>query len=228
VYPGLEIGPFETTMVLKGMPTTATVGQLVTITATIDSLEVSGPPTGTIEFSSPGNSPVLVPVDVPLEMVNGLPQATFTTSLFDAGTHTINATYSGDALYQSSAAMPLTVTIIGLPPPVPRPPQPPTVSVIQRARGELKAIGLSFGEALDPASADDRGYYRLRGAVRTNGKAIFTRKLAIKSVIYSPTTQTVTIALVRPYKRRVQINTRAGLTAANGLQSSSPFSIVVK
>jgi hypothetical protein len=231
VIPVLEIGPFQTTTFITSMQTTATVGQLVTITARVNWLGDSGLPTGTIEFSSPGNSPVLDPVDVPLELVNGLPQATFTTSLLDAGTHTINATYFGDGLYLSSAAMPLTVTINAAPsppPPVLRPPQPPTVSVIHRARGEVKAIGLSIGEALDPASADNRGFYRLLGAVRTNGKVVFARKLAIKSVVYSPTTETVTIALARPYKRGVQINIRAGLTAASGLQSSSPFSIVVK
>jgi hypothetical protein len=93
-----------------------------------------------------------------------------------------------------SQTVPLTLTVNAVPtprPPVLRPPQPPTVSVIQRARGGLKAIGLSFGEALDPASADNRGFYRVRGAVRTNGKVVFARKLAVKSVVYSPTTETV-------------------------------------
>ena len=70
------------------------LGQSVTFTATVTSL--GGTPTGTVQFKD-GATNLGLPVTL-----NGSGQATFTTSSLTAGTHTITAVYSGDALFGGS------------------------------------------------------------------------------------------------------------------------------
>ncbi|MBA0085126.1 MAG: Ig-like domain repeat protein, partial [Acidobacteria bacterium Pan2503] len=84
----------------------AIVGQSVTFTAAVTSL-IPGTPTGTVTFydgaTSLGSS--------------SLAQATISTISLSAGTHSITATYGGDANYASSASVALSQSIVQSPPP---------------------------------------------------------------------------------------------------------------
>ena len=84
-----------TSTTVSASPNPATVGQNVTLTATVIS---SGNPvtTGTVTFT---DGPDTIAANVPL---NGSGQATTTTSSLNERTHTITATYSGAAGFLSS------------------------------------------------------------------------------------------------------------------------------
>ncbi len=89
-----------------------TVGQAVTFTAVVTAPGYQGTPTGMVSFTIDGHaqSPVA------LAMVGGIDEAQFTTSTLEAGTHTVSASYSGDAkVGASSGSLPTeTVTAPGL------------------------------------------------------------------------------------------------------------------
>jgi len=76
-------------------------GQDVTFTATITVVAPgAGTPTGTVDFFDSGTNIGTGTVSTS----NGVTSATFSTSSLSVGSHTITATYSGDANYSSSSA----------------------------------------------------------------------------------------------------------------------------
>lgn len=97
-----------------GLPTSTTVlssanpsaqGQMVTFTATV--FAASGTPTGTIVFAD-GTTPIGT-----AQLVDR--RASFSTSGLAAGTHSITATYQGDAAYDGSVSPPLNQMVAGAP-----------------------------------------------------------------------------------------------------------------
>jgi hypothetical protein len=79
------------TAVVVSNPNPSFVGQDVTIAATVTPLLAAGIPTGTVTFTVDG-----VTTTVPLDVLG---TATYTTGTLPAGTHTITASYSGDAIF---------------------------------------------------------------------------------------------------------------------------------
>jgi LPXTG-site transpeptidase (sortase) family protein len=77
------------------VPNPSTVGHSVTCTATVTG--GSGTPTGTIDFY---DGATLLQSGVAL---NGTAQATYTTSAFTQGSHTITANYGGNTVYDASS-----------------------------------------------------------------------------------------------------------------------------
>lgn len=85
-----------TSVTVSATPNPFTVGQAVTITATVTPVSPgTGTPTGTVTFTDNGNFLNTV------TLVGGV--ATLSTSTLTAGSHTIVATYSGDANFSSSS-----------------------------------------------------------------------------------------------------------------------------
>ncbi len=102
--PALE----STTTSLSSSANPSTVGQGVTFTAVVAPASGTGTPTGTVTFTIDGQA------ETPsaLSVVNGVDEATFTTTSLAAGPHTISAAYSGDTAFASSTvATPLTETV---------------------------------------------------------------------------------------------------------------------
>ncbi len=209
-----------------------TVGQSVTFTAVVTPAPGAGTPTGSVQFSG-RNGVVLDPIDVPVEVVGGQVEATFTVTAIEPGTLTIYASYNGDTNFAGSAAAPLAVTVNSTTTPTPTPtptptststpPQSPSIAGVQRSGQGVASITLGFSEALNPGSADKAHLYRLLGAVRQQGKEVFRTPVAIKHVRYTATTQSVTITLAKPHKGALHLEIKAGLTAANGASSPSAF-----
>ena len=85
-------------------------GQPVTFTATVSPVGGSGTPTGTVTFQE-GSTTLASSVT----LVSG--QATFSTASLSVGSHTITASYSGDASFLASmgndSALPETVNKAG-------------------------------------------------------------------------------------------------------------------
>jgi hypothetical protein len=104
------------------------VGDLVTFTATVSG---GSSPTGTVKFTSDGGS-ISVACDAVL-LVSGHAQCA--TNALTAGTHSIVATYSGDASNASSSGM-LSQTVIG--------PTPTTVTLASSVNPVRKSRNVTF------------------------------------------------------------------------------------
>jgi hypothetical protein len=80
----------------------------VTFTATVSPGSSTATPTGTVTFTIDGTAEP----PVPLQVVDGSDQASFSIATLTAGTHAIGASYSGDPTFAgSTAASPLTQTV---------------------------------------------------------------------------------------------------------------------
>jgi autotransporter-associated beta strand protein len=95
-----------TTTTLATSPNPSTVGQAVTLTASVVSLSTTAgvSPTGTVQFFNGSTSLGTAPV-------NGSGVATLTTTALPLGTLSITATYSGDANFTASTAAAASQTV---------------------------------------------------------------------------------------------------------------------
>ena len=103
--------PAQTNIIVGANPNPAVQGETVTLTATIVQ---NGPvPTGNVTFSEPmGPNNVLIYGNA--DLVNGVATVVVTSTSqtsFSAGSHTLFATYSGDAQYQAATSSPYTLTV---------------------------------------------------------------------------------------------------------------------
>ena len=85
-------------------PSTATYGDNVTLTATVGTGGVLATPSGTVTFSDG-------PQTLGTAALNGSLQATISTTLLSAGTHSIVATFNGDTIFDVTPSSPGIVTI---------------------------------------------------------------------------------------------------------------------
>lgn len=116
VTTGPSVGPGATTTSLGSSLNPSVVGQSVTLTATVSGTA----PTGTVQFSEGG-----VNMGAPVALSGG-GTATLVTSTLAQGSHSIIATYSGDASNTGSASPALvqTVNAASVPPPATNQPIP--------------------------------------------------------------------------------------------------------
>jgi hypothetical protein len=96
--------PAATTTSLSASATQATSGQAITFTATVAPKSGSGTPTGTVAFSDGSTQ-------IGTVSLNSSASATFDVSTLSVGSHSIAATYSGDANFAASTSAPVAVTI---------------------------------------------------------------------------------------------------------------------
>ncbi len=89
------VGKGASSTTLVASPAPSTFGQSVTFTATVTPAAGSGTPTGTVTFSEGSNSFTA--------NLDATGKATVTTSTLTAGTHNVNASYSGDANFTGSS-----------------------------------------------------------------------------------------------------------------------------
>jgi hypothetical protein len=117
--------------------------------------------------------------------------------------------------------------------PAPTPPEltSPTIMgvvSVERSRKGITSIVLGFNEAMDPASAGNRGFYGLASGVKKKHKLAFTKAVKISTVSYDNNAHTVTLKLAKPAKGTMQVGVHAGILATNGLASRGDFTAVVK
>jgi hypothetical protein len=103
IYSGTK--PATSTVALAETPNPSTLGQQVTITATVT--PSAGTPTGTVTFFVDG-----VPAgSAPLANVGGVFKAVLQTSTLPRGAHVISASYSGNASVATGNAVPAVQTV---------------------------------------------------------------------------------------------------------------------
>jgi hypothetical protein len=88
-----------TTTTLSSSLNPSTVGQPVTFTAVVTAPGFQGTPTGTVTFTIDGHAQT----PVTLSVIGGKDEAQFTTSTLSAGSHTVSASFSGDAKVSASS-----------------------------------------------------------------------------------------------------------------------------
>lgn len=229
------INPLATVLSLASSPNPSVTGQTVTVTASVTAPVVGrDAPTGTITFTIDGQAST--PFPVPATGVAELPLAALTT-----GTHTIIATYSGDALYAASASAPLTHTVnpaatsitltssanpisVGAPATI-------TATVTTSAPGAGTPTGsLTFvinGTAIDPvpltagvASLDlstlPAGTHAITATYPGSAAYLASTSLELSQLIQQPTTTTITAS---PANTAVQ-GTTVNLTATQAPATS--------
>jgi hypothetical protein len=134
----ITVLPDATTTALTSSASTAVSGQSVTFTARVRiNAPGSGAPTGSVSFYD--GSSLLGRKD--LQILNGVAQATLTSSALNVGNHTITAVYGGDANDSTSTAK-STLTINNPVPPPVRVPPPVSAVLIPRKVGKKKLLAV--------------------------------------------------------------------------------------
>ena len=102
--------PIATTTTLTASATTATAGTSVTFTATVTPASGSTTPTGTVTFADGSTT-------LGTGTLNGSGVATYATSALAVGSHSVTASYGGDANNSASQSTSVSVTITSGAPP---------------------------------------------------------------------------------------------------------------
>jgi hypothetical protein len=101
----------NTSTTLGSSANPSALGQPVTLTATVSAQSPgAGTPTGTVTFQDGGT----VLGTAALQVVNGIDEATFTTSALAAGSHSLTAAYSGDTNFVTSSSTALDQVVRNL------------------------------------------------------------------------------------------------------------------
>jgi hypothetical protein len=171
-----SLAPTTTTLTSSLNP--STLGQPVTFTAFVSAQGSSGMPTGQVIFTIDGHaeSPVA------LHQVGGRDHASFSIGALKAGTHTITASYDGDAAFAPSSVLtPLDQVVHSAAG------DPPRVISVKRFGIHMQptVLVLTFSTALDAAFAETPLNYVLRDP---SG-----RRIAIDAAVYNPAALTVTL-----------------------------------
>jgi hypothetical protein len=172
------VHPLGTTTTLVSSANPSTLGEPVTFSATVAPNSGTGAPTGSVTFTIDG----IRQAPVPLQSENRGSAATFTTSALNGGTHTVSATYNGDAIFASSAALSPIVQVVSVPEV-----GGPTVTSVQRfgIHMDQTVLMLNFNDGLDPTSATNLNNYRIANAA---GQTV-----RIQSAVFDAGTNTVTL-----------------------------------
>src|SRR5262249_41615050 len=125
---------------------------------------------------------------------NGTGTLSYTPVANASGTATITVTVADGSGGTVSRSFRVSVT------PAVTPPQPGGHPVGVNSRKGLTAITLPFNEALTPGSASNPSLYSVLGAVKKKGKAVYSKKVAIKTVGVSSDGHSVTLNLKTPFK----------------------------
>jgi hypothetical protein len=145
-----------------------------------------------------------------------------------------NPNYTAPNATGTLAINPATPTSTPTPTPTPTstptpPPTPPQVvggvNVSQSKKSTLYT--LTFAAPLNSASANNPGLYQVLQGVTKRKKTEYTKPLKIKSVVYNPGPDTVTILLAKTYKGRAKVVIQPGLEGANGATSGISITEIV-
>jgi hypothetical protein len=187
-------GPMATTTTLTANPNPATAGETVKFIASVNPANGSVMPTGSVSFTIDDKNNVAQTLDS-----GGV--ATYSTSKFAVGTHTVVAAYAGNAKFAASTSSSLTETV--------KPPQAAAPVFSPAAGSYTSAQQVSITDATPFAVI----YYTKDGTTPTTGSPKYTGPVAISGTttfkamatatgysqsIVSSATYTITLAAAAP------------------------------
>ena len=220
--------PSATTTTLTSSANPSTVGQAVTLTATV----TGATPTGTVTFAEPS-------LTLGSATLSG-GVATLVVSTWAAGTHAVTASYEGDVNNDPSAGS-LSQTVVA-PAPAPQPPATPVKkpSVTLRVSADQVSVGdkvrlrwRSKHADLVTASGDWAGTQKPKGSVqlRISGRGKHVFKLTVENAAGRRTAK-VTVLAARKAKELELVVTEAPVTVgdtvevtADGLAKGEDYTI---
>ena len=201
-----------TTTSLAASTATAAAGQAITLAAKVSAADGSVP-SGNVVFFVNGQA---IGEPVPLEVVNGLDVATFTTSLPTAGTYTLVAQYGGDSTHAESSSNSISEVINRFPSrPLGRPSSPWSGSAIKCVlddRGPVRP-----GSRPGACGDDEQLLAHHRGLHGRFG--IGSKHLLLKSAIYNAAADTVTLHT----SRQLKVGQRYQLTLERRLRKPGKY-----
>ncbi len=192
------------------------VGQSVTFTAIVTPAAgtTAGTPTGTVTFTING----VAQTPVPLALVGGIDEATFTTTTLGPGTNTISAGYSGDSAFAPSTSAALAQVVNPATP-------PPAVVALQRFgfHSQPTSLVIIFSAALAPTRAQNVAEYQLVTVVKgPHHRVRFGPRIPVAAAVYDPTNTTVTLSFAKrlnvhfTYQLTINGTPPSGLTSPSG------------
>src|SRR5262249_27125486 len=147
---------------------------------------------GRVSFASPTTGASAVPLTASVTIADDGTASASLTANGIAGSFAVTARASGANRVDFSLANQLPVIVT-------HPSVTGPVSVAHTRKG-VSTLTFKFSEALNPASAENPGFYSLAAAVKKRHKVLFTKPVRIRSVSYDSNVQTVTLHLARPFK----------------------------
>jgi hypothetical protein len=149
---------------------------------------------------------------VPLQVVNGHDQATFSLATLTAGTHKIAAIYEGDATFAASAvarSLVQTVTLShnGGQTQAPSPlVTMESVQLVMNKKHRVRAVVIDFSGGVNPAQAQNKAEYRLiKAGKRGSFTAKHPRLIHLRSAVYNGTSDTVALVPRTPFALRKSV-----------------------
>ena len=187
-----------TTIALQTSASSVAPGAPVTFTATIIPASAGPAPTGIVMFTENG-----ITLGSAAVQTNGA--ATFNTSSLDAGSHSIVATYGGDAVYANSASAPLTEAIVA-----------PAAIVPSIAKSTLPAAVVAGQAASGSVTVDlaNQSTAVVKGKSTVEIFASTTGAIDASSTLLAETSHTSVLATARPAALTLPIHLKAGELAA--------------
>lgn len=180
----INAAPVATTTALTASPTTADIGQSVTLTATVKKTSGSGTPTGKLSFTVEGET-------LYTGSLNGSGVLTLTTSTngLAPGTYPVVASYAGDSGDEASKSSavnvtldkaPTTTTVTASPNPVTRPASITLTATVVRSASKStgtptgKVTFTADGETLDTISLNSSGVATLTAPTGSYGAGTYS------------------------------------------------------
>jgi hypothetical protein len=212
------VNPAPSIITAQSSSSATTVGQPITLVATITVPSGTGPATGTVTFLDGDNvlgTAPLITAGPTTSVMNGITalvsapvaangQATLTVPSLSAGTHAITAEYSGDATHAPSTTAVANIVIVA-----PNPDNQPGPTVAALARYGYHAqptfLVVFFNGLLDPITAQTASNYKVVGPINQPGPH---KPIIVSSAVYNPGTSTVTLA----FNHRMNVHFRYRLT----------------
>jgi streptogramin lyase len=184
------------------------IRQQVTFTATVTPA-VPGNPIGTVTFFVDG----VAQASIPLAIVGGKDQASFSTEALTLGSHQVVAVYNSGNGFKASTSNLVTQVVNNAPGDGPR------VKSLKRfgIHSQPTTLVLTFNEALDPARAQNLANYSLVTAVLHGHTVVTGQAIPINQAVYNSAAHTVTLFPAQQLNVHLLYQLTVNGTAPDGL-----------
>jgi hypothetical protein len=225
------VNPAPSVITAQPSSSVTTVGQPITLVATITVPSGTGTPTGTVTFLDGdtvlGTAPLMTagPTTSVMNKITALAsapvastgQATLTVPSLSAGTHAITAEYSGDATHAPSTTAVASIVIVA---PDPENQPGPTVAGLERYgyHAQPTFLVVFFNGLLDPITAQTASNYKVVGPINQPGPH---KPIIVRSAIYSPANSTVTLAFNHRFNVHYRYRLTINGTAPSGITGTA-------